>query len=369
VFQNRIAQARALILQMAAEGLPADADARLPIIEADLKAEGTYSQTFEELQYSARVAWRNSTRCIGRLLWRTLKVLDARSASTADEIFYACVDHLRQSTNGGKIRPMITVFHQADESGVGPRIWNDQLIRYAGYRRSDGSILGDPEQLDFTQQAIKLGWSPPSEPGPFDLLPLIIQTPGQSPRWFELPADAVLEVPIRHPQFEWFESLGLKWHALPAVSRMALLAGGLKYPASPFSGWYMGTEIASRNLGDESRYNLLPVIADRLGLDRQSSWSLWEDRALVELNTAVLFSFARSGVTMVDHHTASAQFMNHIDIEQSAGRTVAGDWAWLVPPMASSACPVFHRTFDPTESMPNYVHQERAWRAGEGMQV
>ena len=76
---------------------------------------------------------------------------------------------------------MITVFAQADDSGNGPRIWNDQLIRYAGYRREDGSVLGDPEQLAFTEQAERLGWEPPSERGAFDLLPLVIQMPGQVP--------------------------------------------------------------------------------------------------------------------------------------------------------------------------------------------
>jgi nitric-oxide synthase len=190
---------------------------------------------------------------------------------------------------------------------------------------------------------------------------VIVQVPGGSPCWFKLPGDAVMEVPIRHPQYPSFEKLGLKWHALPAVSRMALAAGGLTYTASPFSGSYMGTEIASRNFADASRYNLLPVVATALGLDQQSSWSLWKDRALVELNTAVLFSFAEAGVTIVDHHAASSQFMNHIDSEQQAGRAVNGDWSWLVPPMSASACPVFHRSFDPTQLMPNFVHQPRPW--------
>jgi nitric-oxide synthase len=170
-----------------------------------------------------------------------------------------------------------------------------------------------------------------------------------------------MEVAIRHPQYPWFEKLGLKWHVLPAVSRMALTAGGLTYTASPFSGSYMGTEIASRNFADESRYNLLPAVADGLGLDRKSSWSLWKDRALVELNTAVLFSFAEAGATIVDHHTASSQFMSHIDSEEQTGRHVHGDWSWLVPPMSSSACPVFHRSFAPVEILPNYVHQPRPW--------
>jgi len=34
--------------------------------------------------------------------------------------------------------------------------------------------------------------------------------------------------------------------------------GGVIFPAAPFNGWYMGTEIA-RNLGDTARYNILQV--------------------------------------------------------------------------------------------------------------
>jgi nitric-oxide synthase len=43
----------------------------------------------------------------------------------------------------------------------------------------------------------------------------------------------------------------------------------------------MGTEIGSRNLGDEARYNLLPVVAGRMGLDLTTPASLWKDRALI----------------------------------------------------------------------------------------
>ena len=45
----------------------------------------------------------------------------------------------------------------------------------------------------------------------------------------------------------------------------------------------MGTEIGARDLGDEARYNRLPAIAHRLGLDLSSPQSLWRDRALLEL--------------------------------------------------------------------------------------
>lgn len=31
------------------------------------------------------------------------------------------------------------------------RVWNAQLIRYAGYQMPDGTIQGDPANLEFTQ--------------------------------------------------------------------------------------------------------------------------------------------------------------------------------------------------------------------------
>ncbi len=61
-------------------------------------------------------------------------------------------------------------------------------------------------------------------------------------------------------RYDWFEELGMRWYALPAVSNVALDVGGIEFPAIPFSGWYMGTEIG-RDLGDANRYNLLRVSA------------------------------------------------------------------------------------------------------------
>ena len=68
-------------------------------------------------------------------------------------------------------------------------------------------------------------------------------------------------------RYEWFADLGLRWHAVPAISNLCLEIGGICYPAAPFNGWYMGTEIGARNLADVYRYDLVPVVADRLGLD------------------------------------------------------------------------------------------------------
>jgi len=60
-------------------------------------------------------------------------------------------------------------------------------------------------------------------------------------------------------RYDWFEDFDLKWYALPAVANMVLEIGGLQFPAAPFNGWYMSSEIGSRNLSDVYRYNMLKV--------------------------------------------------------------------------------------------------------------
>jgi len=100
-----------------------------------------------------------------------------------------------------------TVFAATPPNERGIRIWNRQLIRYAGYRTADGVILGDSEQLEFTSRVMELGWCPPTERSAFDVLPLVIDFPGQAPKQFNLPTSCVLEIPITHPEFAWFAYL------------------------------------------------------------------------------------------------------------------------------------------------------------------
>src|SRR6266567_3553290 len=268
-------------------GAAAFAD-RMRQVRGEVKAHGTYRHTPEELTFAARVAWRNSSRCIGRLYWRTLQVRDWRQVSAADQIAAGCFTHLREATNGGRIRPLIT------------------------------------------------------------------QPPGLPRARFDLPADTVLEVPLRHPELTWFGALGLRWYAVPVISDMYLEAGGIRYPAAPFNGWYMCTEIGSRDLGDEGRYNQLPEIAARMGLSTDSPRTLWKDRAVTELNVAVLHSYETSGVKIADHHTESERFLAHVEKEQQHGRRCPADWTWIVPPTAGSTTPVFHHYYDDFDASPNF---------------
>ena len=328
---------------------------RVAEVRAQIERYGTYAHTTEELTFGAQAAWRNSSRCIGRLYWRSLRVRDRRHVTDAGQLAAEAFAHLREATNGGRVRPTLTVFAPTTPERPGPRIWNEQLVRYAGYRRSDGTIVGDPRYADLTDAVRDLGW--PGGPGtPFDVLPLVVQAPGERPRLFDLPGDAVLEVPLSHPRYRWFAGLGLRWHAVPAISNMCLEIGGICYPAAPFNGWYMGTEIGARNLADVDRYDLLPTVADRMGLDTTKERSLWRDRVLVELNLAVLHSFDSAGVTIADHHTESHRFLTHLAREQRAGRITPADWSWIVPPISGAATAVFHRYYQTADLRPNYVH-------------
>ena len=344
------------------EGVLTAPGSRLRKVRAEIEARGTYRQTFEELEYGAMLAWRHSTRCVGRKYWPSLTVRDCRHLETPQEIFGALVDHLRLSTNGGTIRPMITVLPPEEPGRPGLRIWNEQLIRYAGYRRPDGSVLGDPRQTGLTEAVRSLGW-PGGEGTPFDILPVVLQTPDGERHLFELPRNAVLEVEIEHPDLSWFRDFGLKWHALPAISSMCLEVGGVRYTAAPFSGWYMLTEIAARNFADEDRYNLLPAIARKLGLSTRSEENLWRDRALLELNLAVLHSFRRVDVKIIDHHTVSRHFVEFEGREKQHGRPTYAEWAWIVPPLSGSTTPLFHRSYENVELKPNFFYQDAPWQA------
>ena len=66
-------------------------------------------------------------------------------------MFEALKTHLDYATNGGNLRSTITIFPQRKEPNTEFRVWNSQLIRYAGYRQPDGTVIGDPASTDFTE--------------------------------------------------------------------------------------------------------------------------------------------------------------------------------------------------------------------------
>ncbi|MYS82626.1 nitric oxide synthase oxygenase [Streptomyces sp. SID5474] len=348
-------------------GSPVDRDARRREIVEQIRDTGTYIHTSAELVWGARVAWRNSARCIGRLYWNSLVVRDRRHVSRPDEVAAQCAGHLRETWRGGRIRPTITVFAPDAPTGPRVRIWNEQLIRYAGYRRADGALVGDGRNLGVTELAHELGWRGAGTD--FDPLPLIIEGADGRLHSYTLPPDAVREIALTHPEHPGFAALGLRWHAIPAISNMRLEIGGVSYSAAPFNGWYMGTEIGARNLVDADRYDMLPAIAALFDLDTSSERTLWRDRASIELNRAVLHSFDAAGATITDHHTESDRFLRHVEREAEAGRTCPADWSWIVPPVSGGLTPVYHRYYDDHDEStrsPAYLLDEAAGHRSAG---
>ncbi|MFS0872378.1 nitric oxide synthase oxygenase [Paenibacillus xylanilyticus] len=335
-----------------------DAQARLIAVNQEIEDTGTYVHTAEELEQGCKMAWRNSNRCIGRLFWDKLRIVDARHADTAGTTADAVLNHIRVASNGGKVIPMITILPPNGPSGTPVRIWNHQLIRYAGYETDQG-IVGDPASVELTKVALSLGWK--GAGSAYDVLPLIIQAQGESPEWYSVPQEDIVEVSIEHPERPEIAELGIRWYGVPMIADMRLEIGGISYPAAPFNGWYMGTEIGARNLADTFRYNKLPAVAAALGLNTSSETTLWKDRALVELNVAVLHSFKKAGVSIVDHHTAAAQFALFEQREEMAGRELTGDWVWLIPPVSPATTHIFHSSYRNEIVKPNFFRQELAY--------
>ncbi|MDM4719122.1 nitric oxide synthase oxygenase [Micromonospora sp. WMMA1363] len=321
----------------------------------EIATTGTYWQTRNELTYGAKVAWRQSVRCIGRVRWAGLKVRDRRTVTTIDGIASELTEHLRIADNGGRIQSVITVF-APDHPLAGPRarVWNDQLIRYCGWQL-DGRVLGDPAQVDMTDAALRLGWRPPAVPGRFDLLPWVIETVTEDPTLVDVPRELVREVALTHPRHAWFADLRLRWHALPVIANMRLRIGGVDYSCAPFNGHYLADEIGTRNMGDVDRYNQLRAVAAGLGLDTRDESTLWREHAALVINQAVLHSFQAAGVRISDPHAESDLFMRFCAAEERAGRPVYGDWSWINGSVGWAALhAVHHRYYDTRVPNPNF---------------
>ncbi len=84
-------------------------------------------------------------------------------------------------------------------------------------------------------------------------------------------------------------------------------------------------------------------------LDLDPSCPTSPEVASSSLSSAVLSSFRQAGVTMVDHHAQSEQFMEFFRREHRERGGCPADWVWISPPVGGSLTEVFH------QEMLNYV--------------
>ena len=289
-----------------------DYEERLKEIEDEIRLTGNVSYSTDELRYGCQLAWRNAARCINRLYWQTMDIIDRRDVKTNDEMFHAICDHIRHAYNGGKLGASVLVLP------LNSRMWSSQYLRFACYEQEDGTLLGDPSNQELTRIAVKLGWNKPTnQRTQWDLLPIIVQSNVEEPpSWYELPDDCKPIVYLSHPEPKYdvaIKKLGLRWVAQPFVADKAIEIGGMVFKSVPFSGWFMQTEIG-RNLCDLQRYNFIPQLAEEIGMDvtLAASSQLNIDRLYVEVNAAVLHSFQKAQITITDHHNAAEGFMKFL---------------------------------------------------------
>uniref|UniRef100_A0A8C0GNB9 nitric-oxide synthase (NADPH) n=1 Tax=Chelonoidis abingdonii TaxID=106734 RepID=A0A8C0GNB9_CHEAB len=227
--------------------------------------------------------------------------------------------HLQYATNRGNLRSAITIFPQRMPGRGDFRIWNSQLIRYAGYRQPDGSVLGDPANVDITEHPL-MSPSPRSQP------PALLQPRSQPPALPPL-QHRPPSLPTSHP------TLSSQWCGGRAGGDGPCVAGG-----GVGAGWGLGVTVP-----------VWQEVALHMGLDTGKTSSLWKDKAAVEINIAVLHSFQVAKVTIVDHHVATESFIKHMDNELQMRGGCPADWVWIVPPISGSLTPVFH------QEMVNYL--------------
>ena len=329
---------------------------RVQDVVTEIAETGTYTHTNEELTVGARLAWRHNTRCIGKLYWRGLTVRDFRDVTDAAEIAEGCLDHGEFVFNKGRIKPSITIFAPSTPGTPAAKVWNGQLISYAGHRQADGTVIGDPHTVAITDLAKKHGWAPAKE-GLFDILPLVIEDASgdvQRPRG---PARAGARGRDRAPDDPGPGRAGPALVGLPVDLRQLPVDRRHQLSVRAVHRLVPGAGDSARDFTDTYRYNLLPEIAEALGIDTSDVRSLWKDKAVLELTTAVLHSFDKAGIRMDDHHTAAQKFHKWTESEERKGCPVEAEWAWMVPPISASLSPNFHREFEDVFKLPALIRR------------
>ncbi|GAA6085147.1 nitric oxide synthase 2b, inducible [Tachysurus ichikawai] len=256
---------------------------------------------------------------------------------------------IRRDRNDSRcnIRSAITMFPQRTDGQHDFRIWNSQLIKYAGYQTDllpFGYTSGSSMII-----CVHLGWMPKN--GSFDVLPLVLQANGEDPDLFEIPPELLLEVDFEHPKYEWFKNLNLRWYTVPVVSNMLLEIGGLEFTACPFNGWYMGIEIVVRDFCDTQRYNIFERVGHCMGAVVFSQ-TLMKLALVKRVPCTTIFAtetgkaqtFAKKLNLMFSCAFSSRAACNEFDIEDHVPRTerLRDSWDLLRHRVQSDSSVIYH---------------------------
>ena len=73
--------------------------------------------------------------------------------------------------------------------------------------------------------------------------------------------------------------------------------------------------------------------------------------------TIIYIYFQLAKVTIIDHHSATESFMQHMENEQRLRGGCPADWVWIVPPISGSVTPVFHQEMISYQMKPAFLYQ------------
>jgi nitric-oxide synthase len=295
-------------------------------------------------------------------MYKSLKVVDARSAQTPGEVFEATRDHLKMAFNGTG-RTILSLATVLDPS---VHIYNSQLLQYAGYEQHEKQ-LGYRNNNQLTQLALSLGWQPPQGvPTQFDLLPLIVRIGNQPPKWFTMPEEhegkrVFQRVKLQHPTHGWLggrsEADALEWYSTPALANWGLAVDGQRYKL-PFSGHYAVEEIIP-DLTMSDRMDVSPVLARQVfGVEHENQLprslkSTWKSEVRAVINTAVQYSFDKAGVRILDTQRMSGQFCDFMDrYEAEQGELPPVNYAYVRDGFDVWGSDIYHRFAHPIDIPP-----------------
>ncbi|KAL7565512.1 hypothetical protein ACA910_012247 [Epithemia clementina (nom. ined.)] len=334
--EEMLCQKATEFLQQAAEELnwsQSQLSKRILQVKLEISSHGTYEHTTEEIELGARLAWRNSVKCVGRISWNTLMVRDCRHVETPGGIIDEIQKHLELATAGTNLQSVMTVFRpRKPDEAWGIRFWSEQLVRYACYEdpKDSSKWIGDRANQHLTDFLITRGlWTPPppEKRTNHDILPVVFKMPGrEKPIVHQFDPKYMDEAPIEHPTNPKIKEMGHRWGTVPVIAAFHLNIGGVSYGAFPFNGWFCSTEIVRDLMERYCDFN--ERCAEAFGIDVKTH-PMYEARVAHELDVAILHSFKKAGYTIVDPKTVAEQFQTHCKREQKLGRECPAQWSWI----------------------------------------
>ena len=94
-----------------------------------------------------------------------------------------------------------------------------------------------------------------------------------------------------------------------------------------------------------------------MDLDTSRNGTLWKDKALIELNIAVLHSFKNKELVLLITILFAQQFQQFEKQEVACGRVVTGNWVWLIPPLSPATTHIYHKPYPNEILKPNFFHK------------